>query len=126
MLSQLLSEDKPTLIDFWTSWCKPCLTEKPAFRRESKVYKDHVNFISISLDLSKDSWKKGLVKFGQDDDEYYLTNKNKRGLTDFFKINTIPRYVLLSPKGEKIIDFRVVSPLNKDLFETSINNSIHL
>jgi len=126
MLSQLLSEDKPTLIDFWTSWCKPCLTEKPAFQRESKVYKDNVNFISISLDLSKDSWKKGLVKFGQDDDEYYLTNKNKRGLTDFFKINTIPRYVLLSPKGEKIIDFRVVSPLNKDLFETSINNSIHL
>lgn len=125
-LRHVLSDEKPTLIDFWASWCKPCLKEKPVLWRESKIYKDRVNFISISLDLSKDSWKNGLLKFDSGENEYYLTDKNKKSLTDFFKITSIPRYVLVSPNGEKILDFRVVSPFNKDPFERSINASIRL
>lgn len=124
MLSEVLSKDKPTVIDFWASWCKPCLKEKPVFRQESKKYKHRVNFLSISLDFSKDNWKKGLMRFGSGDEEYYLTDKNIRSLTDFFKISEIPRYVLVSPNGKKILNFRMVSPLDKDQFEKSINDSI--
>ena len=58
--------------------------------------------------------------------QHYLTDKNKRSLTDFFKINAIPRYVMLSQNGEQILDFRIVSPLNKDQFEKSLNDSILL
>jgi thiol-disulfide isomerase/thioredoxin len=40
------------VVNFWATWCPPCVTELPYFEKLSKEYQDkEVKFILISLDF---------------------------------------------------------------------------
>lgn len=45
-------DDKIYIINFWATWCKPCIKEIPDFETISKKYKDqNVEVILVSLDF---------------------------------------------------------------------------
>lgn len=53
-LSPLLSkkDDKIHVINFWATWCKPCVEELPAFEKLHKEYQDkNVELLLVSLDF---------------------------------------------------------------------------
>ena len=39
--------DKPLIINFWTTWCSPCVAELPSFQKLYDKYKQDVHFIFI-------------------------------------------------------------------------------
>src|SRR5689334_6549001 len=46
--------EKPTIFNFWATFCKPCVAEIPYFQQLAKKYeKEGVQLILISLDLSE-------------------------------------------------------------------------
>ncbi len=49
-LKSLVEQQKPTIISFWASWCKPCLEEIIAMDKIIKEQKLEVNFILINTD----------------------------------------------------------------------------
>ncbi|WP_442267143.1 TlpA disulfide reductase family protein [Tenacibaculum sp. ZS6-P6] len=45
-------DDKIHVINFWATWCKPCVEELPAFERLNEEYKDkNVELLLVSLDF---------------------------------------------------------------------------
>lgn len=46
--------DKPTIVDFYASWCGPCKMLSPIMEKLSKKYEDKVNFYKIDVDESSD------------------------------------------------------------------------
>lgn len=51
------------IINFWATWCAPCLKELPELEKARKVYsKDKVQFIYVSLDFSSHIQKR-LIPF---------------------------------------------------------------
>lgn len=40
--------DKPILINFWATWCPPCIAEMPSLQKLQKDYGSKVHFILIS------------------------------------------------------------------------------
>ncbi len=45
---------QPLVINFWATWCKPCVEELPAFEKLNAEYKDKdVEVILVSLDFPK-------------------------------------------------------------------------
>jgi thiol-disulfide isomerase/thioredoxin len=45
-------EDKLYVVNFWATWCAPCVSELPAFEKVAKNYSpDKVRFLLISLDF---------------------------------------------------------------------------
>jgi thiol-disulfide isomerase/thioredoxin len=56
-LEPLLNQKNDTtyVINFWATWCKPCIEEMPAFNQLHKNYSDKkLRVILVSLDFGKD------------------------------------------------------------------------
>ena len=48
------NNDKTYVINFWATWCLPCVKELPAFEKLNKEFKDkNVEVILVSLDFSR-------------------------------------------------------------------------
>ncbi|MGG8497835.1 TlpA disulfide reductase family protein [Tenacibaculum sp. TC6] len=48
------NDNKTYVINFWATWCVPCVKELPAFEKLHKEYKDkQVEVILVSLDFSR-------------------------------------------------------------------------
>lgn len=45
---------KPTLVNFWASWCPPCKVEMPHLQKAYEEYGDRVNFLMVDLAFNDD------------------------------------------------------------------------
>ena len=55
---------KYTLIDFWASWCRPCILQIPDLQKSYEAYKDlGFEIFSFSVDRSRDKWKAAADKY---------------------------------------------------------------
>lgn len=50
----ILKGDKPVVIDFWATWCAPCMKLSPYMDELAKKYKDKVIFYKIDADKEKE------------------------------------------------------------------------
>lgn len=61
-LSDFISQNKYTLIDFWASWCGPCRREMPNVVEAYKNFKSKgFGIVGVSLDEDLDKWKKAIT-----------------------------------------------------------------
>jgi thiol-disulfide isomerase/thioredoxin len=58
------SKGRVLLIDFWASWCQPCIKEIPALNALSQRYaKSNFGLLGVSMDKDWDSTRKTIAKF---------------------------------------------------------------
>ncbi len=51
---EVLNSDKPTLVDFWATWCEPCIIVAPVVEDLAKEYDGKVNFVKVDVDQNKE------------------------------------------------------------------------
>jgi len=103
---------KVLFVDFWATWCMPCLGEMPYFNELSKQF-PNIQFVGISLDDNTEVW---LNKLKGDADhgkvlELFSTDPLVRTGWD---ITGIPRFLLID-KDFKIISASAPRPSEKDV-----------
>lgn len=59
-LSQL--RGKPVVLNFWATWCPPCVEEVPSLVQMQKQMGDKVVVLAVSTDVDKDGYKKFVEK----------------------------------------------------------------
>lgn len=103
-LSDYAGKGKYVLIDFWASWCGPCIRELPKVQELYKKYKDKgFEVVGISLDDNNDAWTKAIEKHNipwpQISDLKGWDNEGAR----LYAVKSIP-YLILIDKDGKIIE----------------------
>ena len=92
-------ENKIVFLNFWATWCPPCIAELPSIQDLYDDYKDKIVFVLVS------SEKPEVVKAFKDKKAYSLNSYTPlSGYPNNFNIRSIPRTFLISKKGEIIID----------------------
>lgn len=63
-LSEILPGKKLILLDFWASWCGPCIKEMPVIAEIYEKYKDQgLALIGITGDAKEPAWKDAIERY---------------------------------------------------------------
>ncbi len=90
------------LLDFWGSWCAPCLKESPKLVALHKKHSKNLTIVSISLEKDAKSWKKVVSKFGYTWKNQIVEQNRFVMLSHIarkYGVTEIPAKFLISPKG---------------------------
>ena len=92
------------LIDFWASWCRPCMREVPYLKETySKYFTKGFQILGVSLDRSKDAWLKAVTDNQMNwihvSDLKYWDNE----VAKQYSINSIPANFLIEASTGKIV-----------------------
>ncbi len=94
-----------TIIDFWASWCGPCLAEAPNVKAiYEKHHKDGLEILGVSLDeeKSRDKWVAAIQKNGLDWHQVSSLKGWDCPVAKSFNVTGIPRMFILDPDGKII------------------------
>jgi thiol-disulfide isomerase/thioredoxin len=92
---------KYILIDFWASWCVPCLNDLPFLYELKKQYnEDKIVFLSMSVDSNTPEWRSKLIKLNSDTTNNFLfVHPHNASIIQKLGLDEIPRYILIDPDG---------------------------
>ncbi|WP_428330733.1 TlpA family protein disulfide reductase [Mucilaginibacter sp.] len=95
---------KYTIIDFWGSWCLPCIKLIPEVKKLQVKHKQEIQFVSIAYDKLTDISKvQNLIKKNEMSWIQLLDDKNnKDGIIEQYKVNDFPTCLLIDPFGKVI------------------------
>lgn len=110
---------KYVYVDVWATWCGPCKAEIPYLKKVEKAYHGkNIEFVSLSIDNPKDHGKwKAMIKEKELGGIQLMADKAwKSDFVQDYKINGIPRFILIDPKGN-IVTPDAPRPSNEKLKE---------
>jgi len=102
-------------IDFWASWCKPCLAEiEPSNQLQKKLNKEAIKFVNICIETDFDNWIKIVDKKNIQGINLFADKIAQLKLKENFLLQGLPRYIIIDKNGF-IFDFSSKRPSNPKL-----------
>ena len=91
---------KFVLLDFWATWCGPCVEQEPHLRAAQEAFGSDNRFvlISLSLDESVGTAKSHVTRHNLNWFQGYL-GQDSRGVKEY-GVTTIPQIMLIGPDGK--------------------------
>ena len=119
--------DKIIYVDFWGTWCKPCVASCPDLNKLVARYREQsqVVFVLINLDDRVETWKQFVENKKIAGNHWKATGKNGDSkIRELFLVSGLPRYMLFG-QGGKLISASAPSPGKPQVIEM-IDKAIEL
>lgn len=111
-MSEQVSEGGYLLLDFWASWCAPCIVEMPNVRRLYDEYSARgLHIIGVSSDEDTEAWQRGIEQHGLGRYSQVLSREpladelffaEEADVATRYEVTSIPCFILLNDKCEVV------------------------
>ncbi len=99
-LSEIIAQNKLTLVDFWASWCGPCRHENPVVKAAYEQYHDlGFEVIGVSVDQDEAAWLKAVEA---DQLPYTQVRDSENTASEAYMIYYIPANFLFDQNGTMV------------------------
>ena len=113
----------PMIVNFWATWCAPCVKEMPEFQAAATEFGDKVQFLGINVEDAPSNAEPYVQRLGI---EYPLAIDPRR---EFYReLGNIGMPTTLLVDAEGIVRYRHTGPLDraqlKELLRTHLNTPV--
>jgi thiol-disulfide isomerase/thioredoxin len=95
-LNVIGNNGKPTVVDFWASWCENCKAAAPTLMSIEEEYKDRVNFVMVNGDKGE-NWP----------------------IIERFGVDAIPHMAMVGSDG--VIETALIGPIPRSVMKDDLN-----
>lgn len=127
ILKRIIGKNKGKVIylDFWATWCGPCIMEFDYSKKLAKTYQGkNVEFVFLCVKSKKENWEERLREYNLPGSQYLLNDSEYDILSQKFQIVGIPHYVLIDKDGN-IINNKAPHPSSGNELTSMINKYIN-
>ena len=109
-------QDKPVFLNFWATWCPPCIGELPGIKELHDEYKDKVHFV-LATNENPEKVKAFADKQGYGDLPFYINTSTPAD----FASESIPATFVISRNGMIVINKKGAARWNSDKMKKIID-----
>ncbi len=104
-LHDVLAGKKALLLDFWASWCAPCMQMLPELPKQAELLATHgIVTVAVNKDDTNAESIAESVRQQLNTNVPWLIEPAERPYTNAFDLATIPRLVLITPEGKVLFN----------------------
>ena len=111
-------KSKTVVVDFWATWCVPCLAQHPLIEHVKQKYAQSSDVVFLSLDADDDhSLVTPFLTAQKWPQRVYLED----GLAEFLTVSSLPTVLIIDPSGKvysRMIGYKA------DVFEDTLSTRI--
>jgi thiol-disulfide isomerase/thioredoxin len=116
-----LNGEKLTVIDFWATWCKPCVT---AIRKLNSIYEElgplGIQFVGVNVDGPRNQSK--VKPFAKSlNIKYPIVLDPDQDLVNEFHVTAFPTLIVLNKKGKKVFIHEGFNPGDEKLIQKELS-----
>lgn len=101
-LGSLVNEKKALLLDFWATWCAPCIALMPSLVKKAEILEPQGVLVA---GMNTESVKKAEQFRKKEDINFtWLVEPDKNPLSQLLMIDSIPRMVLIDVEGHVLFN----------------------
>jgi thiol-disulfide isomerase/thioredoxin len=91
---------KITIINFWASWCAPCVEEIPSLVQLARHFKDEIDIVAISSDEDLKDIHIFLKSFPElNDENIFIIQDQKLTYKNLFSVERLPESFIVKSNG---------------------------
>jgi len=103
-ISDFIGKSNYLLLDFWASWCSPCMREQPLIKEVYAKYKDKgLEVVSVSFDSNDKLWKNAIQKIQPNWPQLCVLEGGESGIKEAYQFAGIPHLVLIDQAGKIVV-----------------------
>lgn len=115
-------QDQILYINFWATWCAPCIANMPNLNKLIKQYahEPRIQFVNICLDSEKQKWLVSIDNHQLLGENLYAEKNWNAKLRFYFNITGIPHYMIIDEGNVMLENFSNSAPHVKDKLDAAI------
>lgn len=114
-LSEVIPTGKYVLVDFWATWCGPCVAAIPGIKKLAERFPEDLVVIGVSCDTDLNAWKVAIEKKQAKWAQYVLTKQGYKDFLEKYQISGVPYFLILDKEGRVISNPKHVEEIKQEV-----------